>query len=784
LTSEGVRQKNEIKNAKKKQNKYNFSSTFLLSLGKQKPQQNTNINNENINDKNEHDKLIEFNINKNDNINNNVNNNDNIENNNNNNNNNIDKNSINNNLNNNNNNNNTINLFNENLSDIHDSHFDEEIFYNQNNHQENSLFFNNNNINNISNSNNTYISSDKKNKYNDNNNNNNNINNNNKIFLFNTNNYSENNKKNDINGMIILDDDSSLDFANNNFNNSKNQNKTVKLNVKMNGIIKKIKEKYNRFQYFIITIKTFLWNLLNTIKKSDTYLSFRIKYRMFLQKYFTFGKKPPTAHGFASLGGMHADWRVDLTLHSKTRFLKRLKEHNLAELRIAKQHFIGDHELIISYLDYTIDSSGLFVLTVLYDFHKMHWFIIVFLEMTLFVVFGAFLNLYVSWIIRNVVLILITVLFGCLTYYNDPHTENFDKWFDFIGRSLIIFFAFVSMICAQLIPFAANKQNTSLYDPTKTSVYFNTFGGGLSLYQFLDLILVLFFYSFFIYILHSIGFFNAIQRTIKTIKYSMHDHIFDFLIDKISEKTIGFENIFSGLQFLQQWDDLIYLQRRYAFVTWPDVRPSHLITFWNKIFEVKWAAFFNLTINNLRSSLDLTLLHTVIYLGESEIAKWLIHTNPKLLLCEDSQKDTPVAIALKECSHFVLLYSEQNDGFLDDETFFSDEAYGEYYPEVEEVRDETFQNGEFIQERSEIYFLSEKELIVLKEKFYFIPIKESIKNTAEYLSQNTSGNKVKNSELYKQQQKALENLDTDLNIKSMNFLDLKKHKEEIEKKNY
>jgi hypothetical protein len=84
-----------------------------------------------------------------------------------------------------------------------------------------------------------------------------------------------------------------------------------------------------------------------------------------------------------------------------------------------------------------------------------------------------------------------------------------------------------------------------------------------------------------------------------------------------------------------------------------------------------------------------------MYIGESEIAKWFIHTNAKLLLVQDFQGDTPVAIALKEDAHFLLLYSELNDGFLDDGTFFSDEAYMEYYPEVEELRDEIYENGIF-----------------------------------------------------------------------------------------
>ena len=89
---------------------------------------------------------------------------------------------------------------------------------------------------------------------------------------------------------------------------------------------------------------------------------------------------------------------------------------------------------------------------------------------------------------------------------------------------------------------------------------------------------------------------------------------------------------------------------------------------------------FNLNINNIRSSLGLTLLHAVMFSANGDVARWIIHRNPNLLLIEDAQSDTPITIALKECSYFLLAFGELNNGYLDDGTSYSDESYSSYYP--------------------------------------------------------------------------------------------------------
>ncbi len=94
------------------------------------------------------------------------------------------------------------------------------------------------------------------------------------------------------------------------------------------------------------------------------------------------------------------------------------------------------------------------------------------------------------------------------------------------------------------------------------------------------------------------------------------------------------------------------------------MRPADLVPVSVKLFEIKWASFFNLTLLNMRSSLGLTLLHTTMCGADSEVSRWLIHQYPDLLNVEDFQRDTPLFIVLKESSYFLLKYGEQFEGYV------------------------------------------------------------------------------------------------------------------------
>jgi hypothetical protein len=154
-------------------------------------------------------------------------------------------------------------------------------------------------------------------------------------------------------------------------------------------------------------------------------------------------------------------------------------------------------------------------------------------------------------------------------------------------------------------------------------------------------------------------------------------------------------------------------------MTWPDVNPANLLTFQEKLLSIKWAALFHLTVPNIRSSLGLTLLHTVMCVGDCESARWIIHKYPMLLGVEDVQRDNPIAIGLKECAFFLLKYSEQNNGSLHDGTSYGDEAFAEYFPEIDKMRDLFTEFGEFVPEMAETLTLTAKQVKQLADRGHF-----------------------------------------------------------------
>lgn len=425
------------------------------------------------------------------------------------------------------------------------------------------------------------------------------------------------------------------------------------------------------------------------------------------------------ANGIASLGGAYAPWRTELTLQSKTKLIFRMKDHTLAELRYAKRYFISEHELVISALDYVLDTGGMMTLCVPYDYDRMYWFLVVLLELVLYVLVGALMKQTATWSDRNLAFLGIDVFFGFLTYFANPYTESMDKWLDFSGRTMIFVICLGLVVNAQLNSDANSAVSTYMYTPWKNISYLTDVVGLTSIYVFIDVAMVVYFYSYIVYVMSILGCFGLIDRIIAGIVYRGHDNVLDFLVFIMERKTFGMENVLSGLEFIQQWDDIIRSQRRYALLTWPDVRPQSLISFLPKIIEIKWAALFNLTLENLRSSLGLTILHTAMFSAQADAARWIIYRNPDLLLAPDSQNDTPITIALKECAYYLSLYGEQNNGALDDGTSYSDEAYAGYYPEVDEIRMALHDHGEFLEEHCTTFHLSSEDILLLRNEGYY-----------------------------------------------------------------
>ncbi len=433
-------------------------------------------------------------------------------------------------------------------------------------------------------------------------------------------------------------------------------------------------------------------------------------------------KSSGSAASAIDMGVRTAGWRKALSIKSKHGKLLNLDKRILDELRESRATFTSDHAMCITVFDTVIDSSGLFMLISQYRWHSMRWTLVLLAEVTIQTLMLAYTSYSVYWITRISYVMYINLSFGVLTYFVKPYTEDVDRWLDFFARLLINLFCLVLPYYHSQVPQGTNDTIVAqMYSPFSSVSYLTGAGGNLSTTAALaDAALTAYVYIFTLYICNTVGFFRSMQRQFRAAVFAYHDHILNFLLDKLETRNIGFENIFEGLHLVQQWDDIIFEQRRYGLLPYPDVRPADLVPMSVKLFEMKWASFFNLTLHNMRSSLGLSLLHTTMCGADSEVSRWLIHQYPDLLNVEDFQRDTPLFIALKECSYFLLKYGEQQDFALSDGTSYDDDSYLDYYPEIEDFRDSVISNGEYLPEVGNEYMLDAFELKALDKFGYFV----------------------------------------------------------------
>ncbi len=460
-----------------------------------------------------------------------------------------------------------------------------------------------------------------------------------------------------------------------------------------------------------------------SLSKNRSLLSMKLAWKEFLIKIT---RKKHGEVTLNELGGTAGGWRLARSIISKAKKIKTLDRRIKDELRVARQDFVSDHALSITVFDRVIDTSGLFMLISQYHYDRLYWTMVLWLEMTIYSLVSAYSNFYLPWQQRLQLVMVINAFFGVLTYVCKPFTEDTDRWLDFLGRILVGGILYGIVYCSDVTPSGANdKVPAQLYKPWDSFAYLKTvdFISGAS-YVGVDCLMTLYFYGYIINVLEIVGFFAIAERTVRTTLYGMHDHVLDYLINMLERRAIGRENIFQGMLFVQQWDDIITEQRRYALLSWPDVRPADLVPLSVKMVEIKWAAFFNLTLKNIRSSLGLSLMHTSMCAADSEVSRWLIHLYPELLNAEDFQRDTPVLIALKECSYFLVKYGEQNEGELDDGTGYDDDRYLAAYPEIDQFRIEAADCGEYIANLGDVHNLDAFELRSINKDYTFTDTKD------------------------------------------------------------
>jgi Ran GTPase-activating protein (RanGAP) involved in mRNA processing and transport len=439
------------------------------------------------------------------------------------------------------------------------------------------------------------------------------------------------------------------------------------------------------------------------------------------------------------------EWRNELKIKHRDKNLKMIMMKINTELANALLETVSDHALVIDHmLDSVVDTSGYVLLICQYRYTRLWFTYLLPVELILYAAMGALSNYYLDWQDRAYLLLGFHCFMIFITYAIQPYWSVIDRWIDWAGRVMIIFVAYGLIISDQSSSSfssladdddqsTASGSGSTSYLDTGNRRGFNklvyviseiwhllTSSSNSSKYLILDVCMVAYVYLYVLNILSNIGVFRYIARKLRQYQYAMHDYIVDFLVAKIDERSMGVENMHVGLPLVQQWDDIIKDQRRYGVIPYPDVRPASLLTIKQKLIEVKWASFFNLTISNMRTSLGLTLLHIVMCSADPEITRWLIHCYPHLLSQEDFQRDTPISIALKECAYYLLLYANINDGEMDDGTTFADDDFYSAFPDVLTMREEVKYHGEIIPEAVVSYEMTATERKHLKEFGFFI----------------------------------------------------------------
>ena len=130
--------------------------------------------------------------------------------------------------------------------------------------------------------------------------------------------------------------------------------------------------------------------------------------------------------------------------------------------------------------------------------------------------------------------------------------------------------------------------------------------------------------------------------------------VLTLIIARFDVKCFITEDCNFGLRVIQQWDDMLAVQRRTGLLAWPEPNPSNLLTWREKMFYVKWAALRGLSITALRTQTGQCVLHSAMLKGEPQAVKWLLYMHPELLAVCDEQRDSPVVIGLKELAGTLL----------------------------------------------------------------------------------------------------------------------------------
>jgi len=340
--------------------------------------------------------------------------------------------------------------------------------------------------------------------------------------------------------------------------------------------------------------------------------------------------------------GAAGAWRVSRSLSARLEALKTAWQHAKGEYVSTFDEFLRDHELVITAFEAVLDTAALGYLLRPYKAEAAHWRLVLLFETLCF-------SATLSWVkasrapwIQCAAGALVVGLFAAYTALKRPYLYANERRLDALSRAVVFSLLVVGVFVEQL-----PAPRDGRHPETAATEFFR---------HALDTVGVVVACLTLASLLYLLRAHEAVHACLAKTVHALDSAVLKLVVSRIDAKCYVFEDSNLGLRVLQQWDDLIEAQHGSAFLAWPKTHPREILTWREKLFHVKWAAFRNMTLTALRTPTGQCVLHSAMLKGEPEAVKWLLYEHPALLGVCDEQRDSPVVIALKELAGTLLAH--------------------------------------------------------------------------------------------------------------------------------
>lgn len=333
-------------------------------------------------------------------------------------------------------------------------------------------------------------------------------------------------------------------------------------------------------------------------------------------------------------GAKDGMWRIGKSLPAKIERMKQSYRLAKKEYAISFDEFTRDHELHIENIDYVVDTSALGYLIRPFKGNASFWRIVLLSENVVFAAIVTWLRASHHPWAQCFGGAVVCAVYGIATTLKRPYMYLHERKLDEIIRTTILALLLIGCVLDLLVTQDDERDRyvRSALAIVAVSVIIVSAASVLHFLRVPEAIVA------------------ACQLVVRELDGSVLTLVMETSLDV---KSFVMEDSNLGLKLIQQWDDLVCKQW-----FWPRPHPRNLLTTWQKIFHVKWAALRGMRLASLRTPTSQSILHTAMLRGEPEATAWILYHHAKLLDDVDEQRDSPVVMALKELAKTLLAHEK------------------------------------------------------------------------------------------------------------------------------